>query len=66
MAVVVTNGDVDPKEIWDFCKGRIPEFAIPRFMRFVDALPRTPSEKIQKSVLREQGITPNTHDRTTV
>jgi crotonobetaine/carnitine-CoA ligase len=35
-------------------------------MRFVDALPRTPSEKIQKSVLREEGITPNTHDRTTV
>lgn len=66
MAVIVVNGEIDPAEIWDYCKGRIPEFAIPRFIRIVDALPRTPSEKIQKSVLREDGITADTHDRTKV
>jgi crotonobetaine/carnitine-CoA ligase len=64
MAVIVTNQETNPTEIWDYCKGRIPEFAIPRFIRIVDSLPRTPSEKIQKSVLREAGITDTTHDRT--
>ncbi|MDC3377216.1 AMP-binding protein, partial [Candidatus Nanopelagicales bacterium] len=64
MAVIVCPSGVQPSEIWDYCKGRIPEFAIPRFIRMVDSLPRTPSEKIQKSVLREEGITSDTHDRT--
>jgi len=66
MAVVVTTGMKNPSEIWEFCKGRIPEFAIPRFIRIVEALPRTPSEKIQKSVLREEGITGATYDRTKI
>jgi len=66
MAVIVADSALDPVGVWDYCKGRIPEFAIPRFIRIVDALPRTPSEKIQKSVLREEGITPETHDRTKV
>ena len=30
-------------------RGEIPAFAIPRFIRFVDALPKTPSEKVQKA-----------------
>jgi len=66
MAVVVTTGMKNPSEIWEFCNGRIPEFAIPRFIRIVEALPRTPSEKIQKSVLREEGITGATYDRTKI
>lgn len=64
MAVIVANSALNPSGVWDYCKGRIPEFAIPRFIRIVDALPRTPSEKIQKAVLREDGITDDTHDRT--
>jgi len=64
MAVIVTAGMKDPQGIWEYCVGRIPEFAIPRFIRIVDELPRTPSEKIQKSVLRDEGITSETYDRT--
>ena len=40
-----------------------PAFAIPRFIRVVDALPKTPSEKVQKAQLRDLGITADTHDR---
>ncbi len=64
LAVVVASGPVDAAELWEFCRGKIPAFAIPRFVRFVDALPKTPSEKIRKAVLRERGITADTHDRT--
>jgi len=64
MAVVVAAEPVTAEEIWSFCEGRIPAFAIPRFIRLVDDLPRTPSEKIRKSVLREEGITADTADRT--
>jgi len=42
----------------------MPAFAIPRFLRFVDVLPKTPSEKVRKSVLRDDGVTSETFDRT--
>jgi crotonobetaine/carnitine-CoA ligase len=40
----------------------MPGFAIPRFIRFADQLPRTPSEKIRKAELRTDG-TSGAHDR---
>jgi carnitine-CoA ligase len=64
-AVVLEHGTtVTAAELWQFCEGRVPAFAIPRFIRFVDALPKTPSEKVRKAVLREAGVTAETHDRT--
>ena len=35
----------------------------PRYIRFVEALPKTPTERVQKVKLREEGITPDTFDR---
>ncbi|MDX5311205.1 MAG: ATP-dependent acyl-CoA ligase, partial [Rhodococcus sp. (in: high G+C Gram-positive bacteria)] len=66
LATVVGTGDVGPEEILAWCDGRIPAFAIPRYLRFVGELPKTPSEKVRKAVLREEGITPDTYDRTAV
>jgi carnitine-CoA ligase len=63
LAVVVAAQPIDAAELWAWCEGRIPAFAIPRFIRFAGALPKTPSEKIRKSVLREEGVTPDTADR---
>ena len=64
MAIVVTSKQVRATELWQWCEGKLPEFAIPRFVRFVSALPKTPSEKVRKAVLREDGITADAHDRT--
>ena len=63
LAAVVVDGPVDPAEILAWCAGRIPAFAVPRFMRVVDALPKTPSEKVRKAALRADGIPPGTYDR---
>lgn len=63
LAVVVASGPLSGGELWDFCRGKVPGFAIPRFVRFVDALPKTPSEKVQKAVLRDSGVTADTYDR---
>jgi crotonobetaine/carnitine-CoA ligase len=41
----------------------MPAFAVPRFLRFVDDLPKTPSQRVQKAKLRGLGITGDTHDR---
>jgi crotonobetaine/carnitine-CoA ligase len=68
MAFVVrtTGGVVDSEGIWEFCDRRLPHFAVPRFLRFIEALPKTPSEKVQKAVLRKSGVDSETSDRTLV
>ena len=64
LAVVVVSEPVQAAEILEWCTGRIPAFAIPRYLRVIDALPKTPSEKVRKAALREDGVTLDTYDRT--
>jgi crotonobetaine/carnitine-CoA ligase len=62
MACIVTAGAPDLAALREFCAGRVPAFAVPRYIRKVSALPRTPSEKLQKNELRRVGVTPDTYD----
>jgi acyl-CoA synthetase (AMP-forming)/AMP-acid ligase II len=41
------------EEIMEFCRGKVGGFELPRSVDFVEALPRTPSGKVLKRVLRE-------------
>ncbi|WP_396954169.1 AMP-binding enzyme [Neobacillus niacini] len=62
--VIVKDGeDLKPEELLDFCQSRMAYFAVPRYVRFVSEFPRTPSQRIQKYKLREDGVTPDTWDR---
>ncbi|TQK69512.1 AMP-binding protein [Nocardioides sp. SLBN-35] len=66
MAYVITGGDApvpSAEELWAHCEGRIPSFAVPRYLRFVEDLPKTPSQRVQKARLRAIGVTADTHDR---
>jgi len=64
MAAIVLKqgGKVDPADLVRFCEGKLSYFAIPRFIEFLDGLPRTESGKIQKFKLREQGRSSATWD----
>ena len=57
------GGRPRPEELLDWCAGRMPYFAVPRYLEFVEALPKTPTQKVQKTRLREQGVTAATWDR---
>lgn len=63
MAYLITREPTTPESVWEWCERRIPAFAIPRYLRFVDELPKTPSQRVQKAELRKLGVTPDTHDR---
>ncbi|MBL8584927.1 MAG: AMP-binding protein, partial [Rhizobiaceae bacterium] len=54
---------LDPADLIEFLRPRMAHFMIPRYVRIVDALPRTPTAKIEKVRLRETGITSDTWDR---
>jgi crotonobetaine/carnitine-CoA ligase len=65
MAVIaVKQGEAfDPAELIEFLRPRMAHFMIPRFVRIVEALPRTPTAKIEKVKLRAIGLTEDTWDR---
>ena len=53
---------LSPEDIFEFCKGALPYFAVPRYVEIVDALPLNAMGRIMKHVLRERGVTPDTWD----
>jgi carnitine-CoA ligase len=65
MAAIVRQpgSAIDEVAVVRFCETRMPYFAVPRFLEFVDVLPTTENGKIQKYRLRERGITERTWDR---
>lgn len=54
---------IDPEALFRFLEPRMAHFMLPRYIRIVDDLPKTPTQKIQKVKLREDGITSDTWDR---
>src|ERR1700716_3427168 len=51
--VLAPGATLTPEEVWAWCDRRLPKFAAPRYLAFIDALPATPSGKIRKVQLRE-------------
>lgn len=54
---------IDPAALIGFLQERMAYFMIPRYIRVLPELPKTPSSKVMKAELRAQGITPDTWDR---
>ncbi len=54
---------IEPEALVGFLRERMAHFMVPRYVRFLDALPKTPTNKVQKAELREAGITSDTWDR---
>lgn len=61
----VEGKEVDPVQLLDFLTSRLPYFMLPRYVRVVPDLPRTPTQKLLKHVLKAEGVTPDTWDRET-
>jgi crotonobetaine/carnitine-CoA ligase len=62
-ALVAREGvSIDAAELARFCEGRLPYFAVPRYIDVLADLPRTENGKVQKFKLRERGVGPQTWD----
>jgi crotonobetaine/carnitine-CoA ligase len=67
VAIVTQPGATPtPESVLEFCKGKMAHYAIPRYVEFVDALPKTETHRIQYAALKTRGITPETWDREAV
>lgn len=64
--VLQERAALDPAELAAYSQGRLPSFMVPRYIEFVDELPKTPIGKIARHELQRQGnhgITSRTWDR---
>ena len=60
---LVEGATLDPAELIAFLTPRMAHFMVPRYVRIVPDLPKTPTQKVQKHLLRTEGITADTWDR---
>lgn len=48
--------------LFEYLSDKLPHFMMPRYIEFIDALPRTPTEKVIKADLRVRGVGADTWD----
>ena len=61
--VLQPDATITAEELCRWSFDRVPHFAVPRYIEFRTDLPRSPTGRITKGPLREDGITPATWDR---
>jgi len=54
---------IDPAALIAFLVPRMAHFMVPRYVRILPELPKTPTNKIQKVALRQEGVTADSWDR---
>ena len=59
----VPGETIVPEQLLAFLQPRLAHFMLPRYIRVMNDLPRTPTQKVEKHVLRSAGLTPDTWDR---
>ena len=57
------GASIDPEDIIRHLLPRMAHHMVPRFIRIVAELPKTPTAKVEKHVLRAEGLTADTWDR---
>ncbi|MGE0218870.1 AMP-binding protein, partial [Mycolicibacterium sp.] len=55
-------GEVTEESVWEFCCEHMARFQVPRYIEFVDELPKTPTGKVEKFKLQETGVTERTRE----
>ena len=63
VAVVAKRGkSVDPQKLIEYLIPLMPHYMVPRFIRTMDELPKTATNKLMKYAIRDNGITYDTWD----
>ena len=61
LVVVLRPGaSMTPDELIAHCEGNMADYAIPAYLDFREALPKTGTHRVQYAVLKDEGITPTT------
>jgi crotonobetaine/carnitine-CoA ligase len=64
-AAIILKPDhtLDERELAEFVNDNAPYYFVPRYIEFTESLPYTPTNKVQKYILRQRGVLPTMWDR---
>ena len=62
-AILTDGSELTEEQLCLWALDHVPYFAVPRYIEFRNDLPRTPTSKVRKVQLREEGFTAATWDR---
>jgi crotonobetaine/carnitine-CoA ligase len=60
--VLQPNASLSYSDVLDYCRANLAKHAVPRYIEFVDELPKTGTHRIQYQVLKNRGLTKTTFD----
>jgi crotonobetaine/carnitine-CoA ligase len=63
VVVLKEGARIAAEELWAFCDEHMPRFWVPRYIEFRQEMPKTPSQKIQKYLLRHDSGLGEVFDR---
>ena len=64
IVVVLNDGEqLEPADLISFCEERMAYFMVPRYVEFWPSLPKTPTQRVEKYKLQQEGNSPATWDR---
>lgn len=61
--VPAKGSSIDREALIAHCAETLPKYAVPRYVEITDALPKTETNKVQKHILRKEGVNARTWDR---
>jgi len=51
---VPADASLTADQVFDHCQGKLARFKLPKAVEFIDEIPRNPTGKVLKRLLREQ------------
>ncbi|MFA4917515.1 MAG: ATP-dependent acyl-CoA ligase [Syntrophales bacterium] len=65
ISIILQDGaaPIDPVDLMRFCEEKLPWYAVPRYVEFRSDLPRTPTAKVARYKIKEEGVHDNLWDR---
>ncbi len=63
LVVVPVSDAFEPRNLIAFLRDRVPRYMVPRYIRTIEELPRTATQKLDKKALRSRGVDDSMWDR---
>jgi crotonobetaine/carnitine-CoA ligase len=63
LVAIVLQSEASAADLLRYSERDLPYFAVPRYVRFVKSLPKTPSSRVEKYKVRVEGVTEGSWDR---
>jgi len=61
--ILVEGKEISAEALVAYLKDNVPRYAVPRYVEIRTSFPKTPSERVQKYLLKQQEIGPHVYDR---